>query len=74
MRRDSTAPVEVGPINVTSSIEEERIVGKSAPEPIPDPIFSVGVGRMLVVIAMMPLVTSVEVKAIIGDAGIDLLG
>lgn len=71
MRMDSICPVEVGAMKNSSSIEEES---KSAPEPIPDPTISVGVGRTLLVSVVMLLVSSVEVKAIIGEDGIDRLG
>ena len=71
IRIASSAPMEVGAMKEMLSIEG----GKSAPEPIPDPMVSVGIGRLLVVIAIIPpLVSSVEVKAIAVEVCIDLLG
>ena len=71
IRIGSSVTMEVGATKEMLSIEG----GKSAPEPIPDPMVSVGIGRLLVVIAIIPpLVSSVEVKAIAVEVCIDLLG
>ena len=63
MRIDSSAPMEVGTTNETLSkvAIEENFGGKSAPEPIPDPKISVGIGRTLV-------------KAMAVEVDTDLLG
>ena len=71
IRIGSSVTMEVGATKEMLSIEG----GKSAPEPIPDPMVSVGIGRLLIVIAIIPpLVSSVEVKAIAVEVCIDLLG
>jgi hypothetical protein len=70
IRIGSSTPTEEGATKEILFIEG----GKSAPEPIPDPIVSVGIGRPLVVIAITLLVSFAEVKAIANEAGTDLLG
>ena len=65
--------MEVGTTKEILSIVEEKFGGKSAPEPIPDPMISVGTGVLLASVIML-LVSSVEVKATVVEVGIDLLG
>ena len=65
--------MEVGTTNEILSIVEKNFGGKSAPEPIPDPVISVGTG-VLLASAIMLLVSSVEVEAAVVEVGIDLLG
>ena len=67
IRIASPATMEVGAMKEILSMEG----GKSAPEPIPDPMVSVGIGRPLVVISLVSLA---EVKEIAVEICIDLLG
>ena len=67
IRIASPATMEVGATKETLSMEG----GKSAPEPIPDPMVSVGIGRPLVVISLDSLA---EVRATAIEVCIDLLG
>ena len=67
IRIASPATMEVGATKEILSMEG----GKSAPEPTPDPMVSVGIGNPLVVISLVSLA---EVKAIAAEVCIDLLG
>jgi hypothetical protein len=71
-RIGSSTPTEVGATKEILSIEG---LGESAPEPIPDPMVSVGIGIIpLVAIAITSLVSFAEVEAMAAEVGIDLLG